>query len=181
MLFRLERNPQFKGGQLGCQWIEVLAVEMRALGPPKKEGEGGWCYQEVHNWYICRTEHGVSRFPAEEIWLALDENKEYVVAGAEPKAKSVPLIDHAAGEQRPITGMRVTDQEGEPSINVYDGKWYCWADLPEVTKRDVRNRYHQLSDEELSAGENQHRTGLKNWGHEVFFWVRRDPRGPRII
>lgn len=84
MLFRLERNPEFSrepgaGGELGYQWIEVIAIEPRALSNPKPEdGYGEWCWKVCSNWYICRTEHGLTRFPAEDIWWALEETHEYV-------------------------------------------------------------------------------------------------------
>ena len=84
VLFRLERNPKFKGSDppagsdFGWRWIEVVAIEPRAIAGPEPQDAEGW--REFRNWYVCRTEGGLKRIAAEELWSAIEENREYVLA-----------------------------------------------------------------------------------------------------
>src|SRR4028119_1870788 len=48
VLFRLERNPKFKGSDppagsdFGWRWIEVVAIEPRAIAGPEPQDAEGW-------------------------------------------------------------------------------------------------------------------------------------------
>jgi hypothetical protein len=74
----------------------------------------------------------------------------------------------------------ISRREGEAKMNVYDGQWYHWADLPEPVRQEIRVRYRMLNEADLHAGEYQHRCGRKNWGHTCFFWLRRDQLVDRV-
>ena len=77
MLFRLKRNSEIEdSGVVPCEeWIEVLAIEPRALGNPESSGHGDWCYKTISTWYICRTEHGLVRIPDGDLWAAIDRDE----------------------------------------------------------------------------------------------------------
>ena len=82
VLFRLERKSDAgDSGGLGYQWIEVLAIEPRALGNPGTEYTGkdwgDWCYKTCHNWYVCNTETGIVWLTDDDVRAAVEEGEEY--------------------------------------------------------------------------------------------------------
>ena len=81
MLFRVEENPSCpaEGRLLGYQWIEVLAIEPRAIAN-KGRGYGTWCHKLLANWYVCRTECGLIRIPDADFWAAIEEHEEYRIS-----------------------------------------------------------------------------------------------------
>jgi hypothetical protein len=76
MLFRIQLNPESSSefNVLGFEWLEVLAIEPRAIAN-KEEGYGPWCHKLLDNWYICLTETGIIRIPSGDFWSAIDAYK----------------------------------------------------------------------------------------------------------
>ncbi|KJS57060.1 hypothetical protein VM98_03085 [Streptomyces rubellomurinus subsp. indigoferus] len=75
-LLRVERSPDAESDLLGYAWIDVLAIEPRALAIPG-EGYGDWCDRLISNWYICLTPNGLTRITSDDFWTAVEENEEY--------------------------------------------------------------------------------------------------------
>jgi hypothetical protein len=76
MIFRVQLNPESSSefNLLGFQWLEVLAIEPRAIANKGKR-YGPWCYKPLCNWYICLTEDGLVRIPDEDFWSAIEAYK----------------------------------------------------------------------------------------------------------
>jgi len=68
------------GGSLGYAWIEAITIEQSAVHTAKSTraaGFGPWAERAISNWYVCRTEHGLTRITADDLWDHIDSN-EYV-------------------------------------------------------------------------------------------------------
>jgi hypothetical protein len=79
VLFRLEQVSNPAGAILGYTWIDVIAIEPRALARPPDD-YGDWCVNLIDTWYICRTDLGIQRIPDRDIWAAIEEYEEYILA-----------------------------------------------------------------------------------------------------
>ena len=79
VLFRLEQVPDPSSAILGYKWIEVIAIVPRALAR-RPDDCGDWCVNLIDSWYICKTDFGIQRIPDRDIWAAIEEYEEYILA-----------------------------------------------------------------------------------------------------
>jgi hypothetical protein len=75
MLFRLKRNPKFKGQvniPAGHKWIEVLAiVPVQAVQDEEEEGSESAPSWTIFNNCVCRTEDGIRHIPEMNVFGAM--------------------------------------------------------------------------------------------------------------
>lgn len=75
-LFRVDKHDGAAQGVLGYDWVEVLAIEPRALAF-RTSDYGDWCDRIISCYYICLTEQGLIRITAEDFWVAIENYGEY--------------------------------------------------------------------------------------------------------
>lgn len=81
VLFRLERVPNPPRELIGYGWLDIIAIEPRALAK-RPDDYGDWCVNLIENDYICRTDQGIARISSRDVWDAI-EHGEYVLADGE--------------------------------------------------------------------------------------------------
>jgi hypothetical protein len=109
-LFRVEARPGANDGLLGYQWIEVLAIEPKALAE-RTRGYGDWANRLIVCDYICLTEMGLMTIRSDDFWSAMEEHQEY---DEQTPQQHLPGIVITAGDASVImTGGKMRDAKAQ--------------------------------------------------------------------
>jgi hypothetical protein len=65
-----KRGDGRKGGNLGFEWIEVLAIEHDMILKPDDE-YGDRCEHLIRAMYVCRTPRGITQITSYDLWDAI--------------------------------------------------------------------------------------------------------------